>query len=390
MGQGSKKRAGEVANPWVRIYLTFHQSMTPLTTGHPLRILTASVLLLLSWVAFAGATSTMESLLEDSWYRTEWDNVTIISNASRRDTEALARSVADFVDNIGRVLPYPTRADSWPLRIYICKDKNTFVQLAPPEGKYQENVSGIFTQGLGYDAIVILANAPQSRLRNILFHELVHREMRSLGDIPLWLDEGLAEVFSNFRFKKQWLEYALSDSHHRHWLQRADPTSLARLFHVSNASPEYNELQLSGPFYATSWAFTHYGLFGDAGAHRQVFLEFVDDARKQVVTEALFRRHFNMSYGDMHEKLLQYARSFRFPRPKIERIADAPTPSFAWITEEPELTRLYLAGATTLSRQYDHSRTILDTVSIPSSSHGSCSHPSSNLQGPRAGYTGFL
>ncbi len=303
--------------------------------------------------------------MSDQWIHTEWDHVTVVSNASLKNTEVITTGVADFLDHIAKVLPYPTREDHWPLRIYVCKDNETFAMLAPNESKYQEDVSGVFTQGLGYDVILVLANAQKSRLRSVLYHELVHREMRSQGEIPLWLDEGIAEVFSLFRIKNKSLQYGLSDSKHRHWIQRNNPTAFNRLFHVNHGSPEYNERTLSGGFYATAWIFTHYALFADDGAFKDRFFHFIEAARKQVATETLFQKHFEMSYAEMTDRLKKYTRSFRFPKGEIPLTGTNSSHSFEWTQSEARINELLLTGAKTLSRRFQDSRDILNHLSEP-------------------------
>ena len=310
------------------------------------------------------ASADIDTLLQDEWQQAEWNHITIITNAREKDSAAIAKGVEDFVTNIGGVLPFPTRSDSWPLRIYICKDLETFVQLAPKGAKYENNVSGIFTEGLGYDAIVLLADARQGRLREIVYHELVHREMRSRGNIPLWLDEGLAEVFSNFRFRKHTLLYALSDPHHRIWIQRNGSTPLGRLFHVNHGSPEYNHGNLSTSFYATSWIFTHYCLFANGGALKNAFFEFVEASSEQVVTEAMFTGYFGVSYAEMSDSLLGYARGFRFPRGELElHSPHQNTPSkFKWSSTAPVHTKVLLAGAMTLSQRFQSAQQLLNAI----------------------------
>jgi len=313
---------------------------------------------------FAEQIQEKNPLTTPDWYFTEWSNVTVVSNANRKKTEAIANGVAEFLENIESILPYPTRGDMWPLRIYVCRDPRTFVELAPPESKYEKNVSGFFTQGLGYDVIVVLADAPKSQLRSVIFHELVHREMRSQGEIPLWLDEGIAEVFSNFKFSDHELLYALSDSEHRHWIQRRGPLSLARMFHVNHSSPEYNEQNLTSAFYSTAWAFTHYGLFGENGSLRSKFLEFVEASRKQIVSESLFRQYFGKTYAQMQDQLVRYCRGFSFPKGKMQSNNNPSEQHFQWTQNEPNQARLLLIGASTLSRKFDQSHKLFEAFSV--------------------------
>ncbi len=308
----------------------------------------------------AFAVSTSESdFQKDDWHYAEWDNVTIISNSKRSKTDEIARTVAQFLQHMDAVLPFPRREDSWPLEIFVCKDSRTFRYLAPDEPKYQNDVSGIFTNGLGYDAIIIHADTGMSSLRSIVFHELVHRELRPLEGIPLWLDEGLAEVYSNFRLSGKWIHYGLSDSRHRHYLQRKKQTPFERLFEVTHSSPDYHVRELSISFYATSWAFTHFALFGKEGIYKDRFLNFIEIARDEFITEAIFKEHFEMGYEEMSDQLRRYVSSFRFPKSRSKLQSETNLPSFEWETLESPHIELLLAGATTLSRRHERSAQLL-------------------------------
>lgn len=301
----------------------------------------------------------------DGWYHATWNHITLLSNASTSKTETIANSIADFVDSISHALPFPARADRWPLRIVLCRDSQTFASLAPDASKYGELVSGLFTEGLGYDVILLRADASRSDLRATLFHELVHREMRTNGDIPLWLDEGLAEVFSLFRIRKHTLEYGLSDAAHRHWIQRNGAMPLKRLFQVHHGSPEYNETPLTRSYYATCWAFTHYGLFANDGAMRESFLNLVEIARRGPITVEQFEQCFAMPMSEMEEQLRRYSRSFRFPHGQVPVPTRNSLDMHTWDHDAQHIHTCLLTGALTLSRRFEDARRMLSTLAIP-------------------------
>ncbi len=89
-------------------------------------------------------------------------------------------------------------------------------------------------------------------------HEYTHLILRHSGlRIPLWLDEGMAELYSTLRPMSNKLIIGdlipgrMVDLQQQKWLD------VAALVAVTHDSPYYNEQKKAGIFYAESWALTH-------------------------------------------------------------------------------------------------------------------------------------
>src|SRR4030095_4613209 len=107
--------------------------------------------------------------------------------------------------------------------------------------------------------------------------EYVHRLMGdNMGSLPLWFQEGFAECFSTMeiegRDKKVRLGRAIGE--HVALLNERVFMPLEQLFAVQHGSPEYNEDEKQGLFYAESWAFVHYMMF-DSEQRRAQFNNFL-------------------------------------------------------------------------------------------------------------------
>jgi hypothetical protein len=102
--------------------------------------------------------------------------------------EALERDLAKHLD-------FRPRADDDPVEIYILDDKSSFIHFLkyyypelPPRRA--------FFLAQGTQRVVYTYASP--RLEEDLRHEATHALLRgAYGDLPLWLDEGLAEYFES-------------------------------------------------------------------------------------------------------------------------------------------------------------------------------------------------
>jgi hypothetical protein len=98
----------------------------------------------------------------------------------------------------------------------------------------------------------------------LMFHEYVHHILRTFwaGEVPAFLDEGLAEVFSSARFRKG---SVLLEPRHDYvrYLRSHDWLPFERLLEVKRTDPEYVDHQLAPGFYAQAWATMYYATAAD-------------------------------------------------------------------------------------------------------------------------------
>ena len=121
-------------------------------------------------------------------------------------------------------------------------------------------VAAFFQSGRQHDFIVLGRLAPEHQ--HIVVHEYVHAVFsQALPRLPLWLQEGLADVYSSigletnskgsvFRVGAVLPERARD----RNTLEPAD---LASLFSVGKSSPIYADGEAGYRFYSQSWALVH-------------------------------------------------------------------------------------------------------------------------------------
>lgn len=96
-------------------------------------------------------------------------------------------------------------------------------------------------------------------------HEFVHLLLsHSGGTFPIWLNEGLAELYSSMNLQGN--KMRVGDLHLGRYqlLQRSKWLSMEQLVAVDHSSPIYNTKSHAGIFYSQSWALVHMVMLGDA------------------------------------------------------------------------------------------------------------------------------
>lgn len=112
----------------------------------------------------------------------------------------------------------------------------------------------------GADGAQLVFSAEAMRLGengngNVFLHENAHRVLRSLaGDLPCWLDEGLAEYLSSMRFTEEGLEMGAPIRRRLDCLRRQrNLPPLAGLFAVGHESADYVNEDRQPLFYSEAW-----------------------------------------------------------------------------------------------------------------------------------------
>ena len=88
-------------------------------------------------------------------------------------------------------------------------------------------------------------------------HEYLHMLVRYTGsDLPLWMNEGIAELYSNMQPVGKKIQVGAPIVHHV-FLLRDNWLGLENVLGVDHSSPIYNRRAHAGGFYASSWALVH-------------------------------------------------------------------------------------------------------------------------------------
>lgn len=228
----------------------------------------------------------------DTWIQLRSPHFTFFSDASAPavrkialDLERLRSALSQLNPNLQLVSPVPT----W---IYVFKSTSSF---AP----YRLLYEGRPHPGEGYFAshpygnYVAINADPRRDATGLIYHEYLHDVLsNNYPDLPLWLNEGLAEYYSTFEVAGGEAKIGLPIPSHVYWLRDNAMIPLPQLLAMDQSSKDYNEGDRRGVFYAESWALTHYLM---AGARRQQTREFLRD----LVNGAGGREAFQRAFGDL-------------------------------------------------------------------------------------------
>ncbi|HUD71608.1 MAG TPA: tetratricopeptide repeat protein, partial [Dongiaceae bacterium] len=280
----------------------------------------------------------------DRWIRVESEHLVIYSNAPEDPTIDVGRHVEVFRDQIARFNP-DLRVDSaLPIVLFVFRDDRTFIPYKllgrGQRAGMAANIDGFFLQH--DDGNYLCVNAtPANDPWPVIYHEYAHFFLaNNFTDIPLWLNEGLAEYFGTFRVDGSEAMMGGPIKSHLWWLREHPPMALRRLFSIDFASPEYHEDDRQGTYYAQSWAVTHYLLWGTDGPGGGMD-RFLSD-RKRGDSLAAAVAPFTANPGEREERFLQYlnAKKFPFHTVPLGDRSGAPAPKVTALTRDEAYYRL--------------------------------------------------
>jgi len=216
---------------------------------------------------------------EESWTRVRSAHFEVLSNGAPERARLVAVGLERFRRVLAEVLGRAPERDDPPTVVVAFRGQDSFAPFRPLYRGRPQDVEGYFQAGSDRDYIAASLGSDGQEASETLFHEYAHVVLnRTQSAQPLWLSEGLAEVFSRWTATDAEALVGLPAPDHLRRLQREKPLPLARLLQVDGSSPLYNEGDERGIFYSQSWALAHWIVFGrgpNARADLQAFLSAI-------------------------------------------------------------------------------------------------------------------
>ncbi len=246
------------------------------------------------------------------WLRLRSPHFVVIGDAGERELRQVAERVEGFREALRRALPNATVATPVPTTIIVFGSDAAFTPFKPlVNGKPMERVGGFFQPGDDANHIVMSLESGERAYR-IIFHEYTHALLSAtVGSVPVWMNEGLAEVYSTFKDRDggKAATIGIAPPEHVSDIRQGALLPLEQLMAVGRDSPIYNEGRRRGMFYAQSWALTHYLLFGNQ-ARRDQFPKYLDLLERGTPIPDAFRQAFECEPRALEGELRTYARQF--------------------------------------------------------------------------------
>jgi tetratricopeptide (TPR) repeat protein len=298
---------------------------------------------------------------ENIWIEVRSPNFVVISDASPKQARRTARSLEQFRNLIQTALP-KLKADSGAAPIAcVLRNEKGFKALLPNEvlEKGAAMPGGLFAGSPEKSFILLRADAPPELGYHTIYHEYVHRIMRlNYPDLPLWLNEGLAEFFGHATISDKTSDLGIASENLLLTLANSAMIPLATLLNVTHDSPYYRQKGMAEVFYAQSWALTHYLMLGDKQAHTSQLLEFLELLQKDVPEQEAINR----ALGDLkalERNLGDYIRSRAFYHFEIPAKLDASEDQYPVRTLSPAESLALRGEILVYVKRFDDAKALL-------------------------------
>jgi hypothetical protein len=257
--------------------------------------------------------SQQEPSLVPTQYRTETGPYAVFSNFAIAADATPIRSLHSLEHDVEQSLGVRVDADQPPIEVYILNDRQAFTHFLkfyypelPPRRAF------FLAQGLQR----VVFTFQGERLEEDLRHEATHALLNvAYGDLPLWLDEGLAEYFEGAGGRRG------MNPEHLGRLPRDLATGwkpdLARLETLQSVR------QMAPRDYREAWAWTHYLLNGSPQG-KSVLLGYLADRRNDPHAAPISARLQKDERGTS-ERLMTYIGQVRATALAAAPTSDDPT-----------------------------------------------------------------
>lgn len=234
------------------------------------------------------------------WHTLQAPHCLIVSQLSEHDTRKWATQFEQFTAAVRGVIRIDDRFLP-PLTVVLFADRGKFAPYCPrtAAGK-KRDVAGYFANRDTWSVIGLAESFNNQATRHVVLHESTHWLVSATAtELPLWLNEGFAEVFSTFEVKKDYGLLGRPLDYHVATLARSDWVPLLQLMFTSRSSPFYTDSNRNAVFYAESWLFVHQLLFKDRAAGYAALNRFFDARLHGADQLAAFQSSFTKDTADV-------------------------------------------------------------------------------------------
>lgn len=263
-----------------------------------------------------GLKTGSASTTKDTWLSVRSKHFLLVGNAGEKDIRKVGMRLEQFRDVFSRIFTKSKANSAIPITVIVFKNDGAFKPYKPLYQGKPSPVSGYFQSGEDVNYILLTSELRDTNPYAVIFHEYVHAlTSDNSRPLPPWLSEGIAEYYSSFEVessnKKVWLGKAIAE--HVFYLREQKFLPLQRLFAVDHGSPEYNERDRVGVFYAQSWALVHYLLLGNDLKRQPQFIQFVNALAAGAPIDDSFKQIFQTDYATLEKELMSYIRRNSYP-----------------------------------------------------------------------------
>jgi cytochrome c-type biogenesis protein CcmH/NrfG len=231
----------------------------------------------------------------EKWILVRSKHFLFVSSAAERRTQDIAAGLETLAAALMQVSP---RFSAAPVetRVFIfSRHREAQPYFDMLVGQKDAHVSGVFVSSKSVGSMIIESREGWGEDRTP-FHELIHYLITNSGTRPpLWLEEGLAEYFSNAELRNGSIRAGTPIASHVQMLKQRRLIPLREVFTIKTESDVYNKAETQRAFYAESWALVAWLIRTNPDA----FYDFLHDVEEGKDIEQSLRVRYKRSLDDM-------------------------------------------------------------------------------------------
>ncbi|MBI2513339.1 MAG: hypothetical protein HYV96_15280 [Opitutae bacterium] len=213
-------------------------------------------------------------------------------------------------------------AEREPLEVtlYAFDSRRDFDAYRPANLK---GVTGLYIARPDRAAVMFAPVEDSTEARRVIFHEYIHH-LTHVGGMrpPMWLSEGLAELFSTIELRSDSVVFGRPVPGHVAALLNQELIPLQALLNAEQAQVFAGGEEHSGLFYSESWALLHYWYFGAGKRPESVFglvhrMMVSPDAVPAAEVPRAFKEATGEDFSGMEAKLREYVRTGHYAARKV-------------------------------------------------------------------------
>lgn len=251
------------------------------------------LLVALTWLtllACAGNAETRANLISLSS-----PHFALITDGPTATVNQLSLELEVFRQTVSRFLGLP-REQRGRVTVYLWTDRSLFEEFRPPSESKTKDLGGFHVTDGFTHALVVRMLPALARTREVMFHEYTHLlTSRLFQRVPVWMNEGLAEVFSTFQVGNRRFVIGGPKPGRLRALESDGLMPGAELIEVRQESSAYQHGPEVPRFYASAWNLAHALTIAPTGFNGAALRNYIIQSGIQTNRSEAFRRAFGMS-----------------------------------------------------------------------------------------------
>lgn len=249
----------------------------------------------------------------ERWVKVSAGHFTVLTATDESVARQWAGELVEFSRALQAIVPVP-KDRLQPVTVVLFKNDRAIEPYLPRENGRPSPIAGLFARTNDINTIMLSLARREREARHIIFHETVHWHLDALGQsLPLWLGEGLADLFANFEvLDGERSQFGGVLPGHVELLSAGRLLPIPQLMTTVDGTVLDHESRRGNAFYAGSWALVHFLLLAENAPGSAGLQRFIALPRATLPAEEAFRQAFGRGYAECETQLRRYLRERSF------------------------------------------------------------------------------